>query len=216
MGNYRKSRKAKPRAMPGFPDQKVVKMRYVEAVTVDPAIATLGLWQFRANSIFDPDQTGAGHQPLGHDEWSQFYNHAVVLGSKINAKFSYTAGNSNNNQMIGVYLSDDAVIPDSGLKIAEQGLGTYKLMGAVNYAPGGLNTVPTLYNTFSAKNFFNVSDVKDNMVRLGSTFGANPAENAVYTTWVYNTTGTDLGPTEILVTIDYIVLLSEPKSLEQS
>lgn len=216
MGNYRKSRKAKPRAMPGFPNQKVVKMRYVEAVTVDPAIGTLGLWQFRANSIYDPDQTGLGHQPLGHDEWAQFYNHAVVLGSKINAKFSYAAGNSTTNQMIGVYLSDDAVIPTTGLQIAEQGLGSYKLMGAVNYAPGGGQTVPTIYNTYSAKQFYNVADVKDNMTRLGALFGANPDDNAVYTTWVYNTTGADVGPTEILVTIDYIVLLSEPKSLAQS
>lgn len=38
---------------------------------------------FRGNSCFDPDFTGVGSQPLGFDQWSQFYRRYRVIASKI-------------------------------------------------------------------------------------------------------------------------------------
>lgn len=37
---------------------------------------------FRNNSIYDPDGSGIGHQPLGYDQWSQFYGRYRVIGAK--------------------------------------------------------------------------------------------------------------------------------------
>jgi len=33
--------------------------------------------------VFDPDFTGIGNQPLGHDQWAAFYRRYRVLASKI-------------------------------------------------------------------------------------------------------------------------------------
>ena len=38
---------------------------------------------FRGNSCFDPDQSGIGTQPLGHDQWSALYRRYRVLASKV-------------------------------------------------------------------------------------------------------------------------------------
>lgn len=38
---------------------------------------------YRGNSINDPNSTGSGHQPMGHDQFSLMYNRYLVLGSKI-------------------------------------------------------------------------------------------------------------------------------------
>lgn len=211
---YRRRRKTYiGRAMPGFPSNKIVKMRYVDRQVLNPGVSTIGGWVYRANSIHDPDFSGLGHQPLGHDQWEQYYNHYVVLGSKINVKFMYDATNANTGQAVGVYLSDDQTYPSDVDNLMEQGLGKYRVMAAVNYDPN----CPSITNKFSAKKYFNVKDVKDNVTRIGATFGANPTDMANYIVWASALNPTvDLGDTWILTTIDYIVALSEPKALPKS
>lgn len=49
--------------------------------------ATLATYTFRGNSLFDPNYTGAGNQPLGFDEISAFYQKYRVFASKIVAKY---------------------------------------------------------------------------------------------------------------------------------
>jgi hypothetical protein len=38
---------------------------------------------YNLNSIYDPDRTGVGHQPLGFDEWSAFYGRYRVDSVKL-------------------------------------------------------------------------------------------------------------------------------------
>lgn len=38
---------------------------------------------FNMNSLFDPDRTGAGDQPVGFDQWAAFYNRYIVYKFKI-------------------------------------------------------------------------------------------------------------------------------------
>ncbi len=45
-------------------------------------------YQFRLNSIFDPDYTSTGHQPLGYDQYAAFFNRYRVDSALVNASFS--------------------------------------------------------------------------------------------------------------------------------
>lgn len=36
--------------------------------------------------MYDPDLTGTGHQPTGHDQWANFYKRYLVFGSKCKIK----------------------------------------------------------------------------------------------------------------------------------
>lgn len=72
------------------PERALVSMRYSQTVgtTLDNTNSVLLNFQtFRANSIFDPDQTGLGHQPAGYDELANFYRYYRVVGLKYNIKF---------------------------------------------------------------------------------------------------------------------------------
>lgn len=48
------------------------KLNYAQSVT--PATISVYEYLFNLNSLFDPDRTGAGHQPMGYDQLTPLYN----------------------------------------------------------------------------------------------------------------------------------------------
>lgn len=199
----------------GFPKTTMVKLRYVAGITINPAAGVLGYHDFRANSCYDPDATGVGHQPMNYDMWTGLYNHYVVVGSKITARiFDYEAVPS--PFVGGIVLSDDPTITTTVSQMMEGGLTKYK-MGYNSNTLGAGNGM-TVTKTFSAKKFFNITNVTDNISRLGASVVANPGELAHFMVFVgpLPDNAGDLGSFNVAVTIDYIVIFSEPKEQDQS
>ena len=60
------------RGLTGFPDQLVVKLKYTDQINLTNIVG-YGSYVYRMNSLFDPDLTGSGHQPLGFDQYAQLY-----------------------------------------------------------------------------------------------------------------------------------------------
>lgn len=54
--------------------------------------------------MFDPDITGVGHQPLGFDQWSAFYNKYTVYGSKCQITILNATGSTAATQNIEAVL----------------------------------------------------------------------------------------------------------------
>lgn len=70
------------------PQSKIVNLRYFDQISLTPGGAgTIKEHVFRMASIFDPDRTGVGHQPLGHDQWANFYEHYEVVESVMTVWF---------------------------------------------------------------------------------------------------------------------------------
>lgn len=72
-----------------LPDRALVGMAYHTEFNIvsDTVLGTTTQWYtFRLNSIFDPDLTSTGHQPVGHDQMALFYNYYRVLSVKYNFK----------------------------------------------------------------------------------------------------------------------------------
>jgi len=61
-----------------FPPRKTVALRYVDTVSIDGGVSSTGVYEFRANSIFDPDYTSTGHQPMFRDTYSAIYSQYKV------------------------------------------------------------------------------------------------------------------------------------------
>lgn len=55
------------------PDQLVTSLTYASVVQFSPGVGAEDR-QFNLNSIFDPDRSGTGHQPMGRDQLTNFYN----------------------------------------------------------------------------------------------------------------------------------------------
>lgn len=79
------------------PDRIFTKLRYAEFFDLAPQQAgTPGMvsYSFRS-SLFDPNYTGLGHQPLWHDQLQAMYGRYRVIGMK----YRFVLCNTNTNQL---------------------------------------------------------------------------------------------------------------------
>lgn len=203
--------------MGGFPKSKVVKMRYNEHVSLNSASGAIATNFFRANSIFDPNQTGIGHQPLGRDQWELFYNTYTVIGAKVTVNFCVqgvpTPSSTATQLAVGIYLCDDTTVPTTVEEMVEQGLSKWNYIIGVSQSG---KAIRQMTHTYSPKKFHNIKDMKDNQALLGADFSTNPVQQAYFAVWSGACAGGDPGAISCDVIIDYIVLCSEPKTLAQS
>jgi hypothetical protein len=162
--------------------------------------------QFRLNSIFDPDYSGTGHQPLAHDQWALFYNHYVVTKCSWEVTIVPQVG----NVVAGFYVSDDAAIPTASASNltelgAQTGLGTPQLPITLR---GEVDVGEWLKRGASGGLTLDSS--------LRSTFGADPSEVIFGTLFASVVSGTATQNVDYLYTLTFDVILMEPKDLAQS
>lgn len=199
----------------GFPKTTMVKLRYVDSIVIDPGVSTLATYAFRANSCFDPDFTGTGHQPMNFDMWATLYNHYTVVGSKIRCNFFGSIGSS-KAVVSGINLSDDTTFTNDASTMMEQGLSRYHLAYENPVANKGNGSYVT--KGYSCKKFFNLTNPTDNSDRIGAPVSTNPAELAYFIVFVGGLASSADDPSayRINVMIDYVVVFSEPKEQPQS
>jgi len=204
-----------PRNLVGFPKTRLVNMRYNENFSLDAIAGGVANQQFRINSINDPNFTGVGHQPLGHDEWALYYNHYVVIGAKMTATFLSTEiGTPTGLRACGIYLSEvTGVVPTNVIDMIENGKSKWKYLSPVGQSGQSKTTIT---NTFSAKSFFSVTNISDNVNRIGGNFGTNPFEDAIMNVWTGNPGTGDPNALVVDIVIDFVVICSEPKTLGRS
>lgn len=202
----------KPTTMTAFSQQKKVRMKYVMKQNFNPTTA-ITYYTYRANSINDPDKSGTGHQALGHDQWAAFYNHYQVIGSQIKVT-ALPSGYYNQSGVIwGIRLSDaDTFTFSSESDLIESGQTNYKLLGFQD------QTAQMLKQSFSASKYFNQKAPIDfKSQNLYADFNGNPTEEAFFQVWVKTLDDLEDPPEiDLLVEIDYIVNLQEPKNLSIS
>lgn len=88
----------KPRILsiraPTMPDKIRLNFRYFTntILTTSSAASVIDRWDFRANSLYDPDLTYTGHQPLCFDQWTTFYAMYRVTGARMTVKCTKVGG----------------------------------------------------------------------------------------------------------------------------
>lgn len=212
-----KKDKGKSRARRSLPNpiahSRLVKMRYVENVNIDPAALSTGAYRFRASGIFKPNVEASGHQPYAHDTYASLYDNYIVVGSKITAKFWSTGVTANTAcANVGILLKDKNTIETSNTLWMERPNNSFKTLGPVT----GPNALQTVTKSFSAKKFFSLKDVKDNVGVYGAAFGADPSDVAYYQLVVSPASTIDISNVYITVVIDYMVLCLKPKDIAES
>lgn len=151
---------------------------------------------------------------MAFDQWATFYNHYVVLGSKMTATFCGTSNDPSGMNVCGVHLSDDTTTTTDVTHMLELGLTNFK---AQSRSAGQATNVRKVTKGFSAKKYFHLTNVNDNTARVGSVIGGNPSDSAFFCVF-HGATNSLIDPPAVDVTIciDYIVLFSEPRELSQS
>jgi len=199
----------------GFPKTTMVKLRYVDYATLNPGIYTVGTAIFKANGCYDPNTSGTGHQPMGFDQWASFYNHYIVVGAKITAVLN-TSSTVYSGCIFGINLNDDLTMSTDIGTVMEQGLSKFK-MANFNTTSGSGNGI-RVSKGFSCKKFFQVTNPLDSLSRLGALTTADPTDTANFIVFFGAPPGdgNDFASINATVTIEYIVIFSEPKDLPQS
>lgn len=86
------------------------------------------VWSFRVNSLFDPDFTGAGAQPLGFDQFAALYGRYAVIHSKYEVTFANT---TSLPVRIGFFLSPQSTVPSAAATWSSQPFGKSTSLGAI-------------------------------------------------------------------------------------
>lgn len=197
-----------------LPQSFITKLKYAESFSINPAVAAVGVYSFRANDLYDPNYTGAGHQPNGFDQIMALYNHFTVIGSTI--KFTVAVRADDNNPFImGVHLDDDIALTDPGsvTAVTEQPRTNRKIVPK----PEAATTKDLEVNkSFGAKQFFGVNAIVSESNYRGNA-SASPSEIAMYHCFIgpMDLT-TDLAEYKCFVEIEYTAVFTEPKDLNQS
>lgn len=193
------------------------KLRYVTNVYISASGGTPASHSFRANSLYDPDYTGTGHQPMRFDQLATFFARYIVVGAKITVSWQGTTADA---EAVGapavcmIQLDDNGTPGTDFTSLIEQGKCKYML---INDIAG--RSPKKISQTFSAKKFFNISNIKDNMEPYGALVSTNPADDAYFHITLQSLLGTTGGISVtgyFLVVIDFIALFSEPITLAQS
>lgn len=198
------------------PDHRIVKMAYSETITLDAPSGGFGTHIFRATSVNDPDYTGLGHQPFGHDTLSSMYEKYIVLGAVAKC----TVMNTNNGITDGLFLcgsveQNPGVPAAAGLHHWIEGkVGPYKIIAPASTV--GNKALGSIRLKYSPRKTWGIKDPMD-IGHLKAAIGTNPSENAHFVFAVAAFRGLD-NPTAVTchVTLNYIVKYFERKMVDQS
>jgi len=75
----------------GFPDRLTTFLEYVDTINLAGGVPSPNPQVFSLNSVYDPDQTNTGHQPLGYDQLVAIYNKYLVTEVYYKLEFANNA-----------------------------------------------------------------------------------------------------------------------------
>lgn len=138
---------------------------------------------FRMNSIFDPDQTGTGHQPIMRDLWASQYDYYAVLQCDYTMRFynasydgvTFTAAGTNSQRIGSVNLAFLRTTNSAEFASLNNGLA-YPMLEAKNVSPYMINPEESLELTGSLTQGDFMLDAKDaDSDPTWTSVGSNPA-----------------------------------------
>jgi len=184
-----------------FPAQATAIMRYNTSVTLTADVASIpGYYLFRCNSIHDPDATGVGHQPYGHDTYNTIYNHY-----KVNSATIVISPVASQTGVLGCTITDDSTV-NFGFDNVKEVKGT-RMIPLNNQGTASPKVVQ----------YWNRNETFDKSVDgTGASMGYNPSEEQYFHVWYTPATVTSTGTLNINVSITYNVTMWELKDLGQS
>lgn len=186
-----------------FPSRQIVKMKYSDVFTTN----TGNGWNYNynINSIFDPNRTGTGHQPYGHDQLAVLYNRYRVIScsyvltaysGSIPIRFACIPSNE-----VKLYTSVAELAENPRAKFAMQiPNGNSKMLKGKVYLPALMGRSKAQY-------------VADD--RFAATFGTSPQELGILT---MTALGLQENTTDVnwTITLEYTVEVFDPNPITQS
>lgn len=136
----------------GFPDRARVRLVYDTRITIATTTSP-GTYVFSGNSVFDPDVTAAGAQPVNYDDWTGLYDRYRVHGSSM----TITALTSSSSTLVIGPAHSSTALSSAALRdsFASQ---PYVKRFTIAANGGGLNMGLPVRVEMSSPKFFGMSE----------------------------------------------------------
>lgn len=185
-------------------------LRYNTNITLNPSASVPAVHYFSMNGLYDPDYTGGGHQPLGFDQlMGVFYDHGVVIGSKITCDYQCLGSNTAGLTVVGIDPRDTTGYALDKDEIIEQGRGKYTTLSVYGSGDGSKRMTHKINpNKFLGRS----APLADDQLKNSSA--SNPAEQAYWAVWAASPDGA-IDPVGVIVnvTLEFLTIFIEPKTL---
>lgn len=189
---------------------QIVKHRYLENFQIGTTLGTPGTYTFQLNSLYDPNVTGGGHQPLGNDQMEALFKRYCVLGARVN--FKCWNRDSDEYLAFGIYFSENLLGVVDLQALLEQGSIKYVIL-----PPAGINPrVQQMNANISIKKFAKIRDTVD-YTTLGADVGGSPARAIYMHVIVWQPDGGSTSAAgSFYMTLDQVALWSKPQQVAKS
>jgi len=183
------------------------RMKYCENILVT-SLAGAAQYSFNLNSIFDPNRTGIGHQPYGHDTLETLYNRYRV----IKCSYAISAIDTNGKYIqVSAIPANELVTVSNIAQVTENARARY-----ITQAPNAaLKTLKGTVHLPSLVGRSKAQYMSDD--RYQAIYGASPAEAAILTVAAQTLSGaSDNMSIAFNITLNYTVESFDVKNLGQS
>lgn len=188
----------------GFPDRFRTFLEYTQLQLALISSATSGNYTFSGNSVFDPDTSGTGHQPLYFDQMVAIYNRYRVFASKL--KFELLSATS--SAAISITPTTDSARPTS-IDIAWETPYTMEI-------PISSSVFRTVRHALmETQKLWGMGSVTQDDV-FSAVFSANPLRQWYWKIWAVSSDGSTSMTLRCNISVTYDVEFSERISPGQS
>lgn len=186
----------------------ICKLKYADVVATDAQ----GMFQFNLNSINDPNRTGFGHQPYGHDTLQTLYNRYRVIscGWRITCLRTVLQDGGQAPVVVAAQPANEVLTFGTTAEALEQPRAKYITQnpGAPAAVLKGKSYLPSLVGRNKAQ--YMADD------RYQAIFGANPNELGILNIFTGATSGNAAPSIALHVVLEYTVEVFDIKHLSQS
>lgn len=184
-----------------IPKSTKVNLRYAGALQLSNGVSVFGHHIYGANDAYDPNHTGAGHQPRGFDQMMSMYEHYQVIGSKIRV-----FGEAGVEFCLVVGLRNDALPVSNIINVLESN----PQYTTIAHSEGRVCQAAI---TFSQKDFFGQGQLDPD---FQGTASSAPGQKAYFHIGIAANNPVTETTMFGYVVIDYICVFTEPTQPPQS
>jgi len=189
-----------------FPLVMFKRLTYTTELTMTQATGGIPIYHlFRANSLYDPDQTGSGSQPryfdqlCGNNSTGAIYNQYRVLGCKITAKVFPTSSTALDQNCVFAItpLNATSGVPNSLHEMKERPQSRYTYITTIGSAkPYSVN------NAIGLAKFLGNKDIMDNP-DSSATYANNPVDSVSWALTCCAVNPIGLASVSVVVTMSF-------------
>ena len=193
------------RGLPGFKALEYsCRLTYYDTATISTGAGSAGTRVYSTNGLYDPDITGAGHQPMAFDQLMLSFEHYVTTKATMYVSFKNTA--TTTSQSVAISLNASSTPTTAYSQLAENGVLVRDRLGQYPY--GGsmvMLNMPCDIGKFGA-----VRQLLDNPNYEGS-ISSNPTEQSYFHISVWNPDSVSSTDCLVEIYIVYEATFREPR-----